>query len=272
MIIVIGLVIGLVLGLTGAGGSVFAVPLLLLFTAMTANDAMGIALGAVAVSAMYGTATFGYKKVLWTPAFLLAIGGMLTAPLGKLLAININENLLILGFSGLAALIAVRMWVQTQKNPQQASVVRGGSLKDINLPSNLACKMSATGQFQLKLSCLSGLIFGGMVIGFVSGLFGVGGGFLIVPLLLYLSQLDIRIAVATSLSVITFISTTGFISHLVFSPTLDWRTLGIIMLASIVGMIASQFLSKKLAGTTLQKVFAISLLFVSALTLMERFL
>lgn len=265
--IFIGLVIGIVLGLTGAGGSVFAVPLFLLLTPMSTSDAMGIALAAVAVSASYGTLSFGRKRVLWTPALLLAFGGMLTAPIGKWLAISLNETLLISGFCLLAFTIALRMWNQVKNNPQDVVIVRGNVDGDIDLPSGLMCRMSPTGQFQLKPRCLSGLIVGGLLIGFMSGLFGVGGGFLIIPLLIYLSQLDMRIAVATSLFVIAMVSSTGFISHIYFSSSLDWPGLFRIMLASVAGMVLSQLFSKKLAGSTLQKVFAVALLLVSLLTL-----
>lgn len=264
--IVIGLVIGIVLGLTGAGGSVFAVPLFLLLTPMNTSDAMGIALGAVAVSASYGTLSFGRKRVLWTPALLLALGGMFTAPFGKWLAISINETLLTSGFCVLAFVIALRMWKQVKNNPQDVAIVRGDINGDVALPSGLMCRLSPSGQFQLKPRCLSGLIAGGLLIGFMSGLFGVGGGFLIIPLLIYLSQLDMRIAVATSLFVIALVSSTGFISHLFFSPGLNWSELLSIMLASVAGMVLSQLVSKKLAGSTLHKVFAVSLLLVSTLT------
>ncbi len=270
MEIVIGLIIGVVLGLTGAGGSVFAVPLFLLFTAMNASDAMGVALGAVAVSATYGTVAYGWKQVLWTPALILALGGMLTAPFGKWLAISINETTLIIGFSVLASTIAIRMWLQVQRNPQVGAIVRGNVDAQVKIPDGLMCRLSPTGQFQLKPRCLSGLMLGGLLIGFMSGLFGVGGGFLIVPLLIYLSQLDMRISVVTSLFVIAVISSTGFVSHIVLSSNLDWPALVITMLASIAGMILSQIFSNKIAGSSLQKTFAISLLLIAVFTLIEK--
>ncbi len=271
MTIAIGLIIGIVLGLTGAGGSVFAVPLFLLLTTMSASDAMGIALGAVAVSAVYGTLAYGRQKVLWTPALLLATGGMITAPAGKWLSQQINENILVTGFSLLAVIIAARMWQQGKLQHTDAMVVRG-NLSDGDKPIGLLCRMSPTGQFQLKPRCMTGLITGGLIIGFMSGLFGVGGGFLIVPLLIYLSQLDMRVAVATSLFVIAVISTSGFVSHLLLTPQMDWNNLLFIMLASIGGMMLSQLFSQKIAGPMLQKIFAISLLLVSLLTLLEKLL
>jgi len=65
MALFIGVVIGLVLGLTGAGGSVFAVPLLILLLSLPVSDAVGIALGAVVISALYGTiSSLRFKSIL----------------------------------------------------------------------------------------------------------------------------------------------------------------------------------------------------------------
>jgi len=81
MSVLIGLVIGLVLGLTGAGGSIFAVPLLMLLLGLPINDAIGIALGAVAVSALIGTlSNWRAQYILWIPAISLGLGGALVAP------------------------------------------------------------------------------------------------------------------------------------------------------------------------------------------------
>jgi len=65
MVLLIGVVIGLVLGLTGAGGSIFAVPLLILLLSLPVNEAVGIALGAVSISALYGTVNnWRYNSIL----------------------------------------------------------------------------------------------------------------------------------------------------------------------------------------------------------------
>ena len=272
MEILIGFVIGIVLGLTGAGGSVFAVPLFLLLTNFSISEAMGIALGAVAVSAVYGTLSGGRKTVLWVPALLLAGGGMLAAPLGRLAAAYVDDVYLLFGFSILAIVIAGRMWLQTKAHPEHSEIVRGTTGDESGKPSTLICRLSPSGQFQLKPRCLSGLLAGGVTVGFVSGLFGVGGGFLIVPLLIYLSQLNMRIAVSTSLFVIAMISSVGFASHIYLSESLAWQPLAVIFVAAIAGMMASQFFAKKIAGVTLQKIFAVSLFSVSIITLLGRLL
>lgn len=273
MLLVIGLLIGLILGLTGAGGSVFAVPLLLLLGGMSMADATGISLGAVAVTTIYASLRNKFSRntpsVLWKPGLILAVSGALTAPLGKWLGMHISELWLISGFSLLAGIIALRMWVSAQKNPQAAQVVRAGNFSVTPSPDHL-CNVNITGQFELRPRCVSGLLIGGLVVGILSGLFGVGGGFLIVPLLLALSAVSMAQAVSTSLLIIALISSSGFISHLAMSETQHWNWLIMAATGGVIGMIAGQAVSHKIANVLLQKIFAVSLLIVAIITLVRQ--
>lgn len=270
MLLFIGLLIGLILGLTGAGGSVFAVPLLLLLGGMSMADATGISLGAVAVTTIYASLRNTFSRntpsVLWKPGLILALSGALTAPLGKWLGMQINEQWLIGSFSLLAAIIALRMWINVQKNPAFARVVRAGNFANTPSPDHL-CNLNPTGQFELRPRCVSGLLVGGLVVGILSGLFGVGGGFLIVPLLLALSAVSMAQAVSTSLLIIALISSSGFISHLLLSETQHWQWLILVTAGGVIGMIIGQVISHKIANVLLQKLFAMSLLVVATITL-----
>ncbi|HMW72657.1 MAG TPA: TSUP family transporter, partial [Cellvibrionaceae bacterium] len=125
MLLLIGLAIGLILGLTGAGGSVFAVPLLMLLAGTPMLEATGIALGAVAAASLFGSLrNRASGMILWVPGLLLAATGMLSAPIGKWLALQTPPQVLILSFNALAVLIALRMGYSAAVNPEQAQVVR----------------------------------------------------------------------------------------------------------------------------------------------------
>ena len=268
MLLLIGLFIGLILGLTGAGGSVFAVPLLLLVGGFSMSDATGISLGAVAASTTYASLRNFLSRtnpsVLWKPGVILAISGALTAPAGKWLGMQWDEQWLIGGFSMLALSIAARMWFAAQKNPDSAQFVRAGNFAATPSPDHL-CNLSPSGQFELRPRCVSGLFIGGLVVGVLSGLFGVGGGFLIVPLLLALSAVTMAQAVSTSLLIIALISSSGFASHLLLSDSLQWQWLLLVAGGGVIGMILGQAIGKKIANALLQKLFAVGLLIVSAL-------
>ncbi len=280
MLLLIGIIIGLVLGLTGAGGSVFAVPLLMLLAGMPMADAAGISLGAVAASTLYGSLYNLRQKqsapLLWQPGVILATAGAISAPAGKWLGLQLDERLLLIGFTLLAGTIALRMWVNSSNNPAAASVVRAGNFTGTPSPG-LICHLSKTGQFELRPRCVSGLLIGGLIVGLLSGLFGVGGGFLIVPLLLMLSAVSMAQAVSTSLLIIALISSSGFISHVLMSGnTTDGNShllsLGLAAAGGVLGMLIGQKVSHKIANAQLQKIFAISLIVVCIITLTRSFL
>ena len=143
MSVLIGLVIGLVLGLTGAGGSIFAVPLLMLLLGLPINDAIGIALGAVAVSAFIGTlSNWRAQYILWVPAIALGLGGALVAPIGKNLGAQLPPLVLLVGFCALAFIIAGIMWRQTITAPERSNV----------LPVLIDLKITKADCYQILLS------------------------------------------------------------------------------------------------------------------------
>ena len=265
MLLIIGIVIGLLLGLTGAGGSVFAVPLLIMLGGVSIHQAVTLSLAAVAAVTMYGSArNFNNQTILWKPAALLAISGMLAAPFGQMLAMWLSETLLVGGFSLLAVIIAIRMWITATTMPEASKVVRSSHLSLQN-SNGMLCKFSPTGEFQLRPRCMSGLLLGGFMVGLLSGLFGVGGGFLIIPLLLLLSQVSMIQAVSTSLVVIALISSTGFISHIALGEInyLPFESLTWLVVGGLAGMYVGQLISHKIANALLQKIFAIGLLLMA---------
>ena len=267
MLLLIGLIIGLVLGLTGAGGSVFAVPLLMLLGGLPMNEAVGISLGAVAASTLYGSLrNWRGKQILWLPGMVLAISGALAAPLGQWLGQRIPSAWLLSGFSVLALVIAVRMWLSAKQSPNHARHVRAGNFSH-EPNAGLLCTLSKTGQFELRPRCLSGLVVGGLVVGVLSGLFGVGGGFLIIPLLLALSAITMAQAVSTSLVIIAAVSSSGFVGHLLIAPHYDWQALALVAVGGVMGMMLGQLLSHKIANASLQKIFALCLMVISVITL-----
>lgn len=260
MLLVIGVIIGLVLGLTGAGGSVFAVPLLMLFASMSANDAMGLALAAVALSASFGILVrWRSKQFYLAPALLLGLTGVITAPLGKWAAQKTPENVLELLFTALAVALALRMWQQSFKNPEATKAVRADSGQR-QQPQQYICRHSQDGKLQLKPKCLRGLLSCGLLVGFASGFLGVGGGFMIIPILLFLSPMPMAMAVGTSLLIIAPVSLSGFASYYFLEPALDISQMGFLVAGAIIGMALGTALARRLSGPLLQQIFAASLM------------
>ena len=267
VLLIIGLVIGLVLGLTGAGGSVFAVPLLMIFLKLPAQDAMGMALAAVSLSATYGIVIrWRHKQFFPIPALLLGITGVITAPLGKWLANLTPEPVLHGLFAVLAIFLGIRMWHQATIDPEDTRVVRASAGMDDNHDVYL-CRYASNGKFELRPRCIGGLLVSGLLVGLMSGFLGVGGGFLIIPILLFLSQMPMLMAVGTSLLIIAPVSFSGFISYFMMTPDVHLPSLISLIGGGITGMALGTRLARYLAGPQLQKIFAFSLIILVLINL-----
>lgn len=104
----------------------------------------------------------------------------------------------------------------------------------------------------------------GLLTGVLSGLFGVGGGFVIVPALVLVSGMAIHRAVATSLLVITLVSASGVMSYVAAGRPLALTLAGLFVLGGVAGMMLGTRLGHRLSGPSLQKGFAVALVLVAA--------
>jgi len=270
MALLVGVVIGLVLGLTGAGGSVFAVPLLMMLLELPLQQAIGISLGAVALSAVFGVCTkWKSGNILWLPALVYSVLGALVAPIGNLLNQSIGQETLLLTFAGLVLVIATRMWLQASKSPESTKVVRAQLLSK---PSdNLAlCRAAGNKPFQIGFPCMLAMSGGAVLTGFLSGLYGVGGGFLIVPTLIFLVQVSIQQAIATSLVVISVISSSGFMTYCLSGMSVDSHLLALVGAGGVSGMFVGLLLGKRVSGPILQKSFSVLMILMMGMTLMTK--
>lgn len=272
MALLIGALIGLALGLTGAGGSLVAVPLFILLLNSSPQEATTLSLLGVFIGAFFGVLSSIVKVesrrgILWGPAILLLILGVLFAPLGRWLALYLTDQFLVFSFSALALVIAFFMW--PRRSADQGHSVRAFESADNSNSQRLCPKTS--GQLQWQPLCFFALVLGGAGVGFLSGVYGVGGGFLIVPLMLLLTQASMAVAVKTSLLVIAAVSAAGLISGLHLTPSLNFTLLFQIALGSTLGMSGANYLGRRLDTSWLQKFFSIIILCLSALTVTRYF-
>ncbi len=254
--LLIGLLIGLVLGLTGAGGSLFAVPLLGLGLGLSLVDATGVALGAVAISAVVGVFQRRSVGIVWLPVSIILVGGMLLAPVGRWLAGYLSPQWLLIGFSVMVVWVARRMWLQATQDPVATVEVRAqGREADLSVrPQPLLINGVWPSPIVMKS------LAAGVVTGLLSGLLGVGGGFVIVPILTLVVGLTMAQAVASSLLIISCVSTTGFVAHWWLHPGLNLPLLGWVAFGGVMGMWVGGRLSERVAGPRLQQAFAIMML------------
>lgn len=267
LLLTIGVLIGGVLGLTGAGGSVLAVPLLVLLLHLDPASATGLALGVVAAGSIYGSIQrIRHREVLWIPAILLGLCGVVVAPIGRILTAQVSPTFLLVSFSMLSVAIAARMLWQSIRQPEQSVVVRVAHGTHEAEP--LLCRFSETQKFDWRVRCVAGLTVGGVLAGLLSGFFGVGGGFLIVPFLNQLNSVSMRNAVATSLVIIAAISSSGFVAH-ILTQTIEWQQLTMLSLGSIGGMLLGSVVARWIAGVHLQRIFAITIVVMATLMVVK---
>ncbi|HEX4870529.1 MAG TPA: sulfite exporter TauE/SafE family protein [Moraxellaceae bacterium] len=259
--VLVGLLIGLVLGLTGAGGSVLAVPLVMRVLGQDAVTAAGLSLGAVALAATLGVLLrLGKGQIVWRAALLVGGAGALAVPAGQALARRLPEALLVAAFTVLVAVIAVRMWRQAARQPEATRVVRAArSPADAGIAA--ACTLSESGLLEWRWPCALRLGAVGLATGVLSGLFGVGGGFVIVPALVLLAGLPMVQAVATSLAIIMAVAATGVVAQAVAHPLP--AVAAPVMAGGVGGMLLGTALAPRLAGPALQRLFVVAMLLLA---------
>ena len=235
---ILGLSVGLLMGLTGSGGGILSVPLLISGLGLPLNQAAPIALACVAISATIG-AYLGFRsKILrYKAAALMSVTGLILSPIGLLLI-----------------WISLRMLIQAHR----------ANKEDIPKVTSLPfCELNpATGKFIWNRRCLSALLFTGGATGFLSGLLGVGGGFILVPSLRKFTDLPMQSVVATTLGVIAIVSTGN---ALLASATgnMNWTIALPFILGSITGLGIVRKLIEKIHSTHVQQIFAILTLIIA---------
>ena len=263
-----GAIVGLSLGLTGGGGAIFAVPLLVYGLGVPAREAVAISLAAVGATSFVGFLhRWRLKEVEIRTGLLFAVAGMIGAPAGTWLAGLIPDAMLLLAFGGLMIVVAVRLWQQASKpNVPITDCPPGGST------GGPTCQRDSSGTLILTSRCAVLLILAGVLTGVLSGLFGVGGGFVIVPALVFFSSMSIHRAVGTSLMVIALVSVSGIASQFVSGRAVPLEVTALFVAGGIGGLFAGQQIGRRLSGPALQKVFVFAILAVATLVIVRNLL
>lgn len=240
----LGLLVGLVLALTGAGGGILTVPLLIFGVGLELQQAAPIGLMAVGLAAWVG-AVIGLREgiVRYKAAALMACCGVLLAPAGVWVAGRVAHDVLAVVFA------LVMLWVAFRAFRRPPS--------DDSTPRAVPCRLNPeTGRFRWTYRCAAIVAASGTLAGFLSGLLGVGGGFVLVPALDRFSDLSMRSIAATSLAVIGLVSVSG-VSSSALVGNIDWAVAIPFSLGAVAGMLMGRMISARLPGPLLQKGFGL---------------
>jgi uncharacterized protein len=254
----IGVIVGLVLGLTGAGGSILAVPLLMAGMNWSVVEAAPVALIAVTAAAGFGAwRAWRQRIVRYRAATVMAVLGLICAPLGLAAARVLPLTAVTLAFALVLIVVAIRLWQQARRAPEETTVVRASLHSEPLASTDPVCKLSPhSGRLVWTRPCMAVMAVCGAATGLLSGLFGVGGGFVIVPALRAVTDLSMASAVATSLMAIALISGGTLSIALVqgFAPPMAQALA--FAAAALVGMAAGRGLAPRVGGPRLQQGFA----------------
>ncbi len=235
-----GLAIGAVLGLLGGGGALMAIPVLVYVFHYPFRMAVGSGLVLVALGVLPALALYWrHRQIHWLSASVMGLSGMLGARLSSQMAGSVPTPWLLGLLIALMLLSAINMLKANRRVDTETEILVGSPH-------------------------YGALVVAGLMIGILTGLVGVGGGFLLVPALLYLGRLPLRLAIPSSLAIIGLNALSGMTGYWAQLPvgqsSFQW-----LMLSSVVGSVFGYRLSQKLSSQSIKRAFGVFLLILIGL-------
>lgn len=240
--LLLGFVIGLSLSLLGGGGSILTVPALVYLAGQTPQAAVTTSLAIVGANSALGAFFHNQEGACnWNVALVFGGAGMVTAYLSAGLSRLFTPALLMVLFALLMLAVGLMMLLRREgRDAGESCVTRGW-------PAALA---------------------GGAGVGLLTGILGVGGGFLIVPALVMLVGLPMSQAVGTSLIIIAANSLAGLAGHL-HTPGLDLSLAAAFVAAGLAGTFSGSRLARRISAARLRHVFAVFVIFLAVFLLYD---
>jgi len=280
-----GFVIGVLSGLFGVGGGFLLVPLLNIIFNVPYNIAIGSSLlQMVGTSAASSLKHRGYGNIDYKLAGFILMGSIIGVELGarvlmrlkNLGTITINTSTIsIMDFwiniiyIILLSLVGISMFLEGKKAKKRAP--RGGivdtifsqKIQNIKIPPIIYLPTS-----KIESISIWTLIFIGFGVGILSGLLGVGGGFIISPALIYLIGIPTSLAIGTGLFQIIFVSGYGALTHF-FKGNVDFALVACILVGSLIGSQLGAKIHNKLRGAYIRYYFSLLIFFAAGIILIK---
>jgi len=241
-----GLLIGLSLGALGGGGSILTVPVLVYLLGQSPHAATAgslLIVGITAAGAMIAHRRAG--RVRLAPGVVFGVLGVAGSYAGARLSSSVPPGLLLSLFAGLMLAAAAAMLRRRTGTAGQGERAGGSTI----LRRVLTIIAAATG------------------VGLLTGFFGVGGGFVIVPALVLLLGFDMAAAVGTSLLVIAINSAAALVARLGSQVSLDWALLAVFTAAALAGVLAGNRVASRVDPSRLSTAFTVLLIAVAGYSL-----
>ena len=244
----LGVVIGALLGVLGGGGSILAVPALVYGLGLGIEQAIPMSLIVIAVAAAVGALPkVRAGRVQWRLAGIVAAAGIPVTLIGSAIGEHLPQPVLMIGFAVLMVVAGARMLADSAS-------------------TGTACTVGDSGINWRRCASLS--IPVGFLVGLLTGLFGVGGGFVIIPALVLLLGVQMPIAIGTSLLIIVANSAAGVLSHL-DGADIDWSITGAFVATAIGASLIAGHYGTRMNTARLTRWFAVLVFAVATYVLLD---
>lgn len=253
LVILSGAITGIVLGLFGSGGSIIAMPALMYLLNVEAKSAIAMSMGIVAVTAtISGWDNWRRGNVDLKVAAMFGLFGVIGTYGGARLGVYTPVQVQLTLFALVMYAAAWKM-LQIKKQPVAQLATAGGP------PLSEDEAISAH---------MGHIAAHGVGVGVLTGLVGVGGGFLIVPALVLLSGIPMKIAIGTSLVIVAAKSYSGFAGYVAAVPV-DWTTMASFTAVTVAGSFVGTRVAHRFSQETLKRSFGVFLVFVASYILLK---
>lgn len=257
-----GVFLGLCLGLLGGGGSLLALPILVYLVDQTPVAASMGALLIVGISALTGAVAAGRRGNVKVGRSLTFAGiGTAGAVAGTALSVRVAADVLLVSFSALMLVVAFVMWLRQSRTPATTAAT-AAEIADAPI-------LVLRAGFRCDCPRALRVVLAALVVGAITGFFGVGGGFLVVPALVVALDLDMHDAVGSSLLVIAVNSAVAFVARLGHGVEVAWSPVLLLTGAAVAGSLAGVRLAPRLNPRLLGSAFVLLLLTVATFTAVD---
>jgi len=236
----LGIVAGFLSGLCGIGGGVIMIPALLFIFKLSVHAAAATSLAVIMPTAFFGSVRNAFSSTVtpdWTAFLLISAGAMPLAYFGAHLMHKVPQEKLKKLLGIILLLISIKMIFFAVNNDYQAGAI------------NVIVRFG-------------GLILLGALTGFLSGMLGIGGGVVMIPIMLYVFGMETHVVTATSLAVMIPTSISGTIKNFKNGHT-DWHAALIIAAGSLGGVLLGASAAERVDQVNLQRIMGLLFVFVS---------
>jgi hypothetical protein len=272
LVLPVGLLVGLSLGALGAGGSILTVPALVYLVGMDPHQATTASLVIVGATAAIGAVVHGRaRRVRLGPGLLFGALGVLGSVPGSRLSAAVRPESLLLGFAGLMVVAAVAVLTRARRGTGAVGAaprpVAGPPVPGHGARASRAVLVTARTRRGGRSARAMTTVAAAGVVGLLTGFFGVGGGFVVVPALVLVLGYDTATAVGTSLVVIAVNSAAALATRLgTGAAPLDWTLVGSFVAAAVAGVLLGNLAATRADPRRLTTAFATMLVAVAVYT------